>query len=321
MTYVLWENLFKGDPTRIKKALFGSVLFRDWNGAATSMSTYSPFDPTTGNLSSTILTTDGWYDSGLVSENGVSFTPKYTTVETMAWQSRLSQRTDVTIDQEEIAAEFMQATPLIDALREQIPLTNLPTVGTTGYTITKPITPQTVYRQMMVLGVDGSQGANEYFGAMFPRVLMVKPEKVDYNSKTATLWKMTFDSYLDPYSAFAVRRFREGPMWRASGGTTSTPGTPVAVAVAGGIATLTFTPPTSLNGPFIYNVNQTLSSTTTAVSGSNLTVVSQSPTSVVLRVAGLTPPAGSYTFVVQATGANGSQSVPSAASNAITSLS
>ncbi|QIS06757.1 hypothetical protein F5X71_34600 [Nocardia brasiliensis] len=317
--FVLWDAFFGGNATRITKALYGSFLVRDYGDAATAVAAYSPFDPETGNLSPTLLTTDGWRDVGLLSEQGVSFAPQFQTVDTMVWQSRQAQRTDVTQDAEECSIQCAEASPVVDALRENLPLQGLPAMGAIGYTVTKPKVPQMVYRQVLALGVDGSSGHNEYFGVLFPRSLMIKPDKVDWQAKTEILTPLTFGSYPDPYSGFSVRRFREGPAWRASGGTTTAPGTPVAVAVAGAKATLTFAPPTSPNGPFLYRANKIVAGVTTPVPPANVTVNSTSPSAVVLTVTGLTVGDAS-TFTVQATGANGSQSVPSTASNSITVL-
>ncbi len=228
--YQLWDAMFSGtaDPTRIKKALFGSVLVRDWNGAATSLQSYSPFDPTTGNLSPTLLTTDGWYDVGYLTEAGVSFTPKFTTTDTLVWQSRQAMRTDATQDQEEFLIQCSESTPLLDCLYYNIPLAQMGEIGQEGYQVTKPIVPQVTYRQILAIGVDGNDNSNEYFAILYPRCLMTKPDKQDFSGKTEVLTSMTFDSYPDPFSGFAVRRFREGPGWRAAGGVTSVPGTPVA---------------------------------------------------------------------------------------------
>lgn len=320
MAYTLWDNFFGGNATRVTKALYGSFLVRDYGNASTSVASYSPFDPLTGNLSTTLLTTDGWHDVGLLSESGVSFAPKYTTTDVMAWQSRQAQRTDVTVDSEECTIQALEATPLIDALRENLPLSGLPTMGAVGYQVTKPRIPQMAYRQVLAIGVDGSSGNNEYFATLYSRALMIKPDKMDWQAKTEIMVPLTFDSYPCPFSGFATRRYREGPAWRASGGTTTAPGTPVGTAIAGAKANLVFTPPTSPNGPFTYNVLKTVSSVTTAVTSGNVTVLSSSPSSVTLQITGLTV-ADACTFTVQATGANGSQSVPSAASNTVTIIS
>jgi hypothetical protein len=431
--YQLWDAMFStvADPTRIRKALFGSVLVRDWNGQATSCANYSPFDPVTGNLSATLLTTDGWNDVGLLSEAGVSLTPKYTTADVLVWQSRQAQRTDPTQDQEEFMIQCSESTPLVDALYYNIPLANLPEIGLEGYTVKKPPYPLVTYRQILAIGVDGNDNSNEYFALLFPRCLMTKPDKQDLTGKTEILTSMTFDSYPDPFSGFAAMRFREGPGWRSAGGLTATPGTPVAsvpvlaptatlgTATSGGTFTagtyfwtvtsitaageskmgneltfaltanqqqpinwstvtgatgykiyrgtatgaenvlvttissgstvtytdtgsagtaatlptanttlgapipsahsalLVFTPPTSKNSPWTYNVQQTTGSVTTTVPSANVTIAATSSMSTSLAVAGLTA-SSAYTFTVQAVGSNGAISAYSAASNSVT---
>jgi hypothetical protein len=228
--YQLWDAMFSSvaDNNRIRKALFGSVLVRDYNFAATACANYSPFDPATGNLSSTLLTTDGWNDVGYLTEAGVSFTPKYTTADVLVWQSRQAQRTDATQDQEEFMIQCSESTPLLDCLYYNLPLSQMGELGQEGYMVTKPIVPQVTFRQVLAIGVDGNDNSNEFFAVLYPRCLMTKPDKQDMTGKTEILTSMTFDSYPDPYSGFSVRRFREGPGWRAAGGATATPGTPVA---------------------------------------------------------------------------------------------
>ncbi|MDF3280923.1 hypothetical protein [Gordonia sp. N1V] len=325
--YAYWESLFAGDATRIVKALYGSFLIRDFDAANTSLTDFSPFDPTTGNLRADLLVPvadggQGWNDIGLIDENGVQFNPKYTTTDTMAWQNRMAQRTDVTLDQEECTVTAIQSTPLIDYINYQLPLDEVPAVGTVGYQLTKPNTPVLLQRQILAIGVDGATDNAEYFGTMYARALMIKPDKYDYQAKTEVQTPFTFDSYPDPYSGFAVRRFREGPAWRAAGGTTTwetSMAAPVATSEAGLKATIAFAPPASDNGPFTYQVTQTVGGTTTAVPAQNVTVKSSSSTQVVLEVSGLT--AGAVTFRVTATGSNGSQSTPTASSNSITAAS
>lgn len=314
MAYNLWDSIFTGNDTRIRKALYGSFLIRDWNGSATSLSSYSPFDATTGNLSTTLLTTDGWVDPGMISENGVQFNPKYTTNETMVWQSRVAARTDVTQDEEECTVSFMEGTPTIDELNYQLPLGSLPSLGSSGYSVAKPNVPQMQYRQVLALGVDGSTGNNEYFAILFGRCLVTKVEKFDFSAKDAIQASLTFSAYPDPYSGFAVKRFREGPAWRAAGGTTATPGTVTATAVAGDKAHLAFAAPSSNNGPFTYTVYERTpagTGTATQLGVGDVTVVSTTGGNVTLEVAGLTT-GSDYDFAVTATGSNGSTSTMTA---------
>ncbi|MBO0879855.1 MAG: fibronectin type III domain-containing protein, partial [Mycobacterium sp.] len=122
------------------------------------------------------------------------------------------------------------------------------------------------------------------------------------------------------YSGFAVKRFREGPAWRASGGTTSAPGAVAATAVAGDKAHLVFTAPTSTNSPFTYTVTErtpALTGTPTTLGVSDVSVVSNVSGTVTLEVDGLTT-GSTYDFSVTATGSNGSTSAPTAYSSSIT---
>ncbi|MDG3012375.1 hypothetical protein G4X40_19735 [Rhodococcus sp. D2-41] len=313
--YATWDNLFVGDSTRDLKAQYGMVLVRDWNAAATSLASYSPFDPVTGNLSPTLLTTDGWYNPGYLDATGVVFTPKFTVVDDDAWQTRQALRTDVTLDQEEMTFVPKEQSPLVDALRFQDALSSLQEQGAAGYQLTKSTRPSLANRQILAIGVDYNTGQPEYFAFEYAMARMVKPDKISFDAKNTTASGLTFDSYVCPYSGFAVRFFREGPAWRASGGNTTVPGNPTAATgTATGTVTLTFTPPTSANGPFTYQVN-TVTPTAGAVPAANVTVTSATSSQVVLTVGALTS-STSYTFTVQATGANDSQSVPSAVSSA-----
>lgn len=319
MTYILWDQLFTGNNSRILKAQFGNFAIRDWNGATTAMTSYSPFDPTTGNISSTMGTTDGFFDVGFLDENGTQVDPKLTADDLKGWQSRQILRSDMTEDQADFNATFMESTWLTDAIANQVPLAQAMAQGQEGYNIPKSLQPTFCNRQVISLGVDLSSGEPEYFGWGWPLCRMTKIDKIDINNKTAFMYQTSWTSYADPFSGFPAIFWREGPAWRASGGNTATLLAPVAAAVTGSKATLTFAPPTSDNGPFTYTVTQTntTSSTTTTVTGGNLTITSSSPSDVVLTVAGLTA-TDMYTFKVQATGGNGSTSTPSPASNSIT---
>lgn len=319
---VYWESIFQGNSPRILKALYGSFLIRDWNGSLTSLANFTPFAED-GNLDGTLIGLNGgqqgWFDIGYTDENGVQFNPKYTTVDTMVWQSRMAQRTDVTLDQEEAQVTAVESNPLIDYINWQLPLdANIPGIGDEGYKLLKPLVPQQRYRQICAIGVDGSTGDNEYFATVYARALMVKPDKYEYQAKKEVATPFTFDSYPDPSSGFAVARFREGPAWRASGGSTSALLAPVATAVTGAKAELTFAPPSSHNGPFTYSVQESVSAGAyTAVPSNDVTVATSSPTQVELLVTGRTV-AASCTYKVIAEGSNGSASAPSPASNSIT---
>ena len=327
ITGELWTSLYTGDATRIRKWLYGSVLVRDWNGSATSLAVPNVFQ-TDGSITSTLLSSANpggqWYELGALSEDGVDLNPKFATEDTKIWQSRRSQRTDITEDNEEIMFTAMQSTPLIDALRNNVPLSWLvgQEVGELGYQAVKPLTTDTVYRQLMIIGVDGTQSNAEYIAEIRPRVSLAKIGKRMFSSKKVDGTEFTYDVFPDPVSGYAAATLRSGPSWVASGGPVLWSSSQVAPVVsglaAGGKGTITLAAPVSLNDPWTFAVK--LDGTTTATLDTTYNTVGYSVASgvVTIKVTGVT--AGAHTVQVIATGSDGSVSAPSLASTSATFL-
>jgi hypothetical protein len=328
ITGELWTSLYTGDATRIRKWLYGSVLVRDWNpDGSTELADFTPFE-TDGSIKSTLLNPSfpggRFYELGALSEDGVEFTPKFATDETKIWQSRRMQRSDITQDDEEVMFTAMESTPLIDALRNNQPLSWLETesVGATGYRATKPLTTDTVYRQIVVIGVDGTQTDAEYIAELRPRVALAKVGKRTFSAKKVDSTELTYNVFPDPASGFAADTLRSGPSWQASGGPvlweTSQTAPVVTNLASGGKATITLDEPVSLNGPFTYAVK--LDGTTNATLDTTFNAVgyqTNDTTGVVtIKVTGVA--AGAHTVQVIATGADGQVSAPSVASTSAT---
>ncbi|MGH3439976.1 MAG: hypothetical protein ACRDRN_26475 [Sciscionella sp.] len=219
MAGATWDSIFAGNKRQVRKGLYGSVLVQDYLGT-TDYTAYTPFDPTTGLLSATLLTTDLWKDIGYCDETGVSFAPTYTTVSTTSWQTRQDLRTDATVDTETGDCVALQDSPIVQALYKNVPIAGQPAIGASGYQMIKPVQPQVVYRTVMFLGVDGSSGtgANGYIfmAKIYPCALQIKPGKQDYAAKTELQFPLSFQAYPDPASKnTSVIELREGPGWRA----------------------------------------------------------------------------------------------------------
>jgi hypothetical protein len=313
MTSQTWDSIFGGNPDQIFKGLYGSTLVKDYDPNF-SLAAYTPFDSITGDFKSTILTTDGWQDIGYTDESGIEFAPTFTTADTNAWQARQALRTDCTGDSEAAMVTAIQSNPLIDALENNLPISSMGGIGQVGYQFTKSRVPVVQDRQVLFLGVDYTLGKPNYFARLYARSRMVKPDKKSLQAKTEVQAKLTFEAYPDALAGFAVRTFREGAGWRASGGTTGVPGTPVATVGGGtGLASITFTAPTTPNGPFTYNVF--VNADVTPLPAGQVTV-GGTLANPILSLTGLS--SGATTFKVQAVGSNLSGSVQSAASNSIT---
>ena len=333
ITGELWTSLYTGDATRIRKWLYGSVLIRDWSASGSTAITTPNIFQADGSITSTLLSPSNpggqWYELGALSEDGVELNPKFATDETKIWQSRRSQRTDITEDNEEIMLTAMQSSPLIDCLRNNQPLSWLTgqEVGEIGYQATKPLTTDTIYRQIVVIGVDGTQTNAEYIAEIRPRVALGKIGKRSFSAKKVDSTELTFNVFPDPASGYAAATLRSGPSWAASGGPVLWSTTQVAPVVsglaAGGKGTITLAQPISLNDPFTYAVKYSTNGGTTWIAATldvTYNTVGYSTTSGVVTIKVTGVPAGAAIVQVLATGSDGSVSVPSMSSTSATFL-
>lgn len=313
----LWTSLEQIDAKNIRKWLYGTVLVRDWDPSGTTdLSDFTPFEAD-GSLKDTLFDDENpggrWFDVGAIEANGVDFTPRYKTVDTDIWQSRLPQRTDVDSDGEDVDIVFAETNPVALALYNNLPLVDVPgtgatsvleSIGSSGFSATYSVTPQIIYRQLLVLGVDGELTNPIYVAELRPRVSLTKLNKRMFNAKKADEFGVSFGVYVDPDSAFAKKALYGGPAWLALGGPVTLPNvdTVTATAISGLKATLVFNQPVSPNQPFTYTVSQDNTTTTTIGAASILS------TSVVNGVVTLTIQSlistDHYTFTVTATAAN-----------------
>lgn len=332
---VLFNALFKGNENNIRKILYGAWLVRDWNFENTSLTDFSLFE-SDGNLISTLFApqTDdnpygGWHDLGYMDEKGPDFNQQLKTKPTKVMQSRWPARYDYTEASEEISAKLVESNPVVDAIRSNQTLSNLQSVGTIGYASSAPVDLDIVWRQCLFIGVDGRSGLNYYVGRVYPKVLFGDFGKSPWNIDDPDALPIKALAIPDEFSvspdgiAGSPRWIlRDGPAWRAQGGPTlwSDPQTaPVATAQTGDKFTLVLAEPTTPNTPFTYAVtaNNTTATSTAVVDG--VTVSTDADGQVTLSGGALITD-DDYTFTVTATGANGTVSAVSSASNSITAL-
>jgi hypothetical protein len=288
---VLWPTLFQGDEQNIRKVLYGSWLVRDWNFAATSLTGFTPFNPSDGNLISTLFSPSNpggpWYDLGYMDEKGPDFTPKLDVKPTPVMQSRWPARYDYKGQSEEIGATLMESNPVVDAIYCNAALSNLQEIGAEGYNISAPVELDLRWRQSMFIGVDGRSGQNYYTVRIYPKVLFGEFGKIPWNiDEAAKLPVKAFavpDSYTTPPDGVNVGSprwiLRDGPGWRLQGQSNfevGFPTAPVATPVTGLKANISFTTPAGLTGAITYTAQSQLTS-----GGSWSTLSLQSPSGTV----------------------------------------
>lgn len=319
------------NPLAIRKAIITDLLIRDYlntdgtihNLAATSAGIspatgyFSPF-AADGNLRGDLLITGGtspnlgFYHIGSLDESGLKMGYDTKVANTMIAQSTRAVRFDVTEDNDIVTIKAVEGNPVVDALRFDLPLSNLQDLGQAGYGIQKPPSTTLVERQVICLGFDG----DNFFAQTYPRMALQARGDSDWNKDKPDTTEVHLGALLDPYVGKPVLFNRDGSSWRALQGVPVFAAAPVAAAITGAEATITFTDPTFLSEPstVTYTVNQSSNGGTTWAPA---TIASTTgTTSIVITVSGLTV-STSYVFQVIATGTS-ALATTSATSNSVT---
>lgn len=310
----------------VRKGIVTDVFIRDYNGPYTNLADptvglnanghFSPF-ALDGELRDDLLITSdsanlGFYHLGLLTEDGVRYTPQVSQQETMAAQLRRSVRVDITKEDDRIRIVSEESTPLTDALMDDVPLLGLQDLGAAGYSVTKPMNGNIVQRQIIALMFDGQH----YAAKVFPRVMRSDVGDTQWNKQNPDVLDITYTALPCPYAKYPVSTLREGVGWRGMGGLPVFGGSaPVATALTATTATVAHAIPTGENDPFTYAVEKSVSPFT---SWTAATISGSVPSggNITHTVTGLTT-ATQYKFRVTATGSN-DLSATSQVSNSIT---
>lgn len=335
----LWPTLFRGDEDNIRKILYQSWLIRDWDFANTSLTGFSPFNPSDGNLITTLFSSSNpggaWNDVGYLGAKGPQFTPKLQTKTVMTAQSRWPARYDYTGQSEEIGATLLESNPVVDALLNNQALSTLQEVGAPGYASSAPVELDLRWRQAMFIGVDGRSGRNYYTVRLYPKVLITDFGNVPWNVDDAAGLPIKAVCIPDDYSIPPANPdgtintgsprwiLRDGPGWRLQGESDfeiGFPTPPVAAPVTGLKATVAFNTPAGLINPVTYTALKQTGGTGAFSSATITGSPTVSGNTTTITISGLTA-STQYAFEVVATdSATPTPTViTSAPSNSITS--
>ena len=228
-TGVEWAAAY-GDawnPLGIRKGLITNILIRDYAGSETNLSA-SAVGLNANNLF-TVYATDGlyrsdllsntfpggqWYDVGALKDDGIKLTPDVSVEGVKIAQARRAQRFDITDENDEIMFTCRESNHVVDALRFDLPLSNLGTLGAAGYTVVKPSESDLIERQIVALAEDGDQR----FAYVFPRVARKKVGATQLNRKDPDDLELTYGALICPFVDTPVYIVREGDGWRDLGG-------------------------------------------------------------------------------------------------------
>jgi hypothetical protein len=214
------------NPLGIRKGLITNVLIRDYNGSVTDLKSsgaglnsagfFTPY-ATDGLYRNDLLASNfpggRWYDVGALKDDGVKLTPDVSVEGVKVAQARRAQRWDITDENDEIMFTARESNPVVDALRFDLPLSNLATLGAAGYTVAKPAESDLIERQIIALAEDGDQR----FSYVFPRVARKKVGATQLNRKDPDDLELTYGALVCPYVDAPVYVVREGDGWRDLG--------------------------------------------------------------------------------------------------------
>lgn len=316
-TGVEWIAAYGFNPLGIRKGIITNVLIRDYHGVLTNLrddavglgpsGLFSPYAVDgfyRDDLLDPAFPGGQFYDCGALKDDGVSITPDVSVEGVKVAQARRSQRWDITDEDDEIMWTCRESNPVVDLLRFDLPLINVPDAGATGYAVIKPMNSDLQERQAIAFAEDG----DFHFAYVFPRVARKKVGKTQLNKKDPDDLELTYGALPCPFADTPVYIVREGEGWRNQAGSPRFPGAaPVATQTGATSATVAFTTPVLLSDPapdeFTYVVEKSVSpysTWTTATQGTTNVVGS----TVTIGVTTLTT-ATAYKFRVKATADSG----------------
>lgn len=327
------------NPLAVRYWQITDVLIKDYvnaNGVANNLASasvgvgtaglFTPFAQD-GTIRQDLLITasgsnQGFYHLGELKEDSTSISPDETVQETPTAQSVRTVRNVLTKLDDKIAFTPVEATPLVDYLRYELPLCNgIPDAGSAGYQVVRPPFDVLVERTVVLLGVDTD---GQLRAEVFPRVVTDKKGKTDLQRKNPESLELTYSALVDPYTQAVSWVCREGIAWRAQGGAPIFSVTaPVATAQSGLKAQVVVAEPTGFDvSDAQYTVAQQVGGSgsytaSTLASGTNPS--GRGTGTLTFIVQGLTA-SSSYKFQVTATGSNDATAT-SAPSNSITATS
>lgn len=314
------------NPLAVRKAIIVDILIRDYHNvdgtvhdlsdASVGLNADGYFSPFAldGKLRDDLLGDDGlgFYHLGALHEDGTEMGYNTDVADTMIAQSKRAVRFDVTQDNDIVTIKAMEGNPIVDAIRYDLPLSDLPDLGSAGYTLAKQAETALVERQVIALGFDG----DNLFAQTFPRMALRNRGNANWNKADVDVMEIELGSLLCPFVAKPVLWHRDGASWRALQGVPKFVSAPTAAAVSGAKADVTFAVPTSHSSSYTYVVEKSNDGTSGWTTATPESTGSADP--IVVRVTGATASSTWY-FRVKATGTSG-LTTTSAVSNSIVGI-
>jgi len=197
---------FKDDLVR--KVLAGAVL-------DAPMTASLPTSLTTG-ASSDLSTTTGFTSLGRISDAGLSASADTESSGVPGWGALEDVRTDIIRRTATFSFSCLETKKSVLSLYYNQDLSAVTADATTGeVSFTEATKPDTRYRRMILLGIDG-EGANAIYIARFlPRATVSEVSEQTWSTEDALAYQMTVTAKIDSTLGYAVKHLYGGPGWKA----------------------------------------------------------------------------------------------------------
>lgn len=197
---------FKDDLVR--KVLAGAVL--DAPPTASLPATL------TSGASSELVATTGFSSLGRISDAGLSASADTESSGVPGWGALEDVRTDIIRRTSTFSFSCLETKKNVLALYTNQDLSAVTADATTGeVAFTEATKPDTRYRRMILLGIDG-EGANAIYIARFlPRATISEVSEQSWSTEDALAYQMTVTAKIDSTLGYAVKHLYGGPGWKA----------------------------------------------------------------------------------------------------------
>lgn len=229
-------------------------------------------------------TNQGFYDPGLLKEDDADWTLDETVTPSPSAQYVRSTRGVITKLDDKVHFTPIESNPVVDYLQYELPLVNVPALGTPGYQVSRGGSDVPVERVIVMIGIDTD---DNLLARVFPRCVTDKKGKSAMDRKVADSMPLDYTPMLDPFTKKSMWICRAGKNWLTAGNVLFETTAPVVTPVTGLTATIVVPTPIDLSSPtYTVALQETANGVFTAATLSGSPTVSGSWTTI--TISGLT---------------------------------
>lgn len=193
----------------IRKALEGSLF-----GAPFSA---DPITALTGPDSTLLALPDGWFDWGLMTDDGQQFTREIDVSDVTSFSRLEPSRSDVQSDADSVQVSLQETNIHTISLLSGVPEAGLvPDPATGELSVPKPQRSAATFYRLLAVAVDAYNGQEIYVARFFPKAKVTEFGDTAFaKGDDPILWPATFRGQTDDAVGYAKRDIYGGPGWKA----------------------------------------------------------------------------------------------------------